>query len=171
MDVRENTLDDIWDGLLDAARLTRCYDRLAKYNGIGRWATRMVLTLSAVGCLAIISDWNPFPGAGTVIAVVLLATTALDLVTDFSKKRVVLGAIARDYARIENRWRQLRAVAADLSDREARERVDELIEQHERLDDRADSVGVVTWNWLNKRCGIEAYRTYVPTYNPKERHA
>lgn len=171
MDVRENTLDDIWDGLLNAARLTRCYDRLAKYHGIGRWVTRMILALSAVGCLAVISNWEPFTGAGTVIAVVLLATAAVDLVTDFSKKRVVLGAIARDYARVENKWRQLDAGVFDLTEQEARERIDELIERHERLDDRADSVGVVTYNWLNKRCGIEAYTQYVPTYNPKELHA
>lgn len=172
MEVREGTLDDIWDGLLDAARLTRCYDRLAKYYGIGRWVTRTILALSAVGCLAVISDWQPFSEAGTVIAVVLLATTAVDLVTDFSKKRVVIGVIARDYARLENRWRQLDATAAfELTNQEARERIDELVEQHEQLDDRADSVGVVTYNWLNRRCGIEAYRAYVPTYNPKELHA
>lgn len=171
MQVRENTLDDIWDGLLDAARLTRCYDRLAKYHGIGRWITRTILALSAVGCLAVISDWEPFAGAGVVIAIALLATTAVDLVTDFSKKRVVIGAIARDYARVENRWRQLNAQAFELTEQEARRRIDELIERHERLDDRADGVGVVTYNWLNKRCGIEAYRQYVPNYNPKELHA
>ncbi len=171
MEVRERTLDDIWDGLLDAARLARVYDRLAKYNGLARATTRLLLALSAVGCLAVIVDWwSPVTGLGVVVSAVLLAVTALDLVVDFSRKRAVLGDIAHEQSRLETRWKRLDGEADRLTDEEARARANELLERHERLDRRAHELGITTFDLLNRRCAKQAYRVHSPaSYDQKGR--
>ena len=163
MDVRERTLNDIWDGLLDAARLARVYDRLAKYNGLARLATRLLLALSAVGCLAVIGDWwSPVAELGVGVSALLLAVTALDMAADFSRKRAVLGDIAHEQSRLETKWKRLDGEADWLTDEEARARADKLLERHERLDKRANELGVITFDLLNRRCAKQAYRVHAP---------
>lgn len=166
----EQTLDDIWRGLLSAARLTRCYDKLTRFYGLARWAIRTMLALSAVGFLGAVSEAIPEDYRGPV-AIVLLVFITLDLVTDFAEKRVSLGGIATGYAAIESEWRRLwsDALTRAIDEHQARERVTELMQGHARLDERADGAGVTTWDWLNKRCAREAYSLYDPTY--KQLHA
>lgn len=171
MSIPDHLLDEIWDGLLDAARLNRIYDKLAKFCGLAHLVIRLLLALSAVGCLGVIVDWwAPVTGFGVAVSVVLLTVTAVDMVMDLSKKRVILGDIALGQARLERDWQRLNGEAERLSYDEARQRTDELLARHERLDKRAHHAGVITFEFLNERCAEVAYKIHAPNaYDSKGR--
>lgn len=174
MPVSEQTFDEIWRQMLNAARLSRCYDRLSRLYGLARFAIRFVLALSAVGFLAAVSEVLPEEHRGWV-AIVLLVIIAFDLITDFAKKRIQLGYIATSYAGIETEWRNLwsEAIAGRIGEEEADARVRQFLQTHRALDEKADGVGVTTWRRLNEyyaREVAEIYgRQYVPDWVPPRR--
>lgn len=161
----DRTLDELWNQLLDASRLTRCYDKLATYYGGGRAVVRITLAVSALGVTGAITGTPILEGFSVPFAILLAIFTAIDLTADLDHKRRTLGQLATSYAILESRWGNLlrraeedgMSVEALLHERQA------LVEQHEELDRIADGAGIVTWRWLNNRCEEAARRIHAPT--------
>lgn len=158
------TKDEVWRNLLDAARLARCYDTLATIYGWSRSICRIVLATAGLGLSGAVTGTPILSQVAVPFAVLLAVFTAIDLTANLSNKRRVLGRIATRYAVLEGEWRELRSLTDlhAISDEEARERVKALVEQGQKLNERADNVGVVTWKWLNLRCDKQARQLYDP---------
>ena len=139
---------------------------MALLYGRSRAVVRVSLAISALGVSGAISGTPILAGAAAPLAILLAIFTAIDLTADLGGKRRTLGRLATTYSALETSWSELlrRAELGDMSDDEVRRERKALVELHDRMDRKADDAGVVTWNWLNNRCEIEARKLHYPNY-------
>ena len=154
---------EIWQGLLDAARLVRYYESL--YNRYQRWhqVVRVVLLASATGVIWLLAGnlsdpWTDVlqPTLGVAIVLVVI----VDLVGRFAEKAAVLHTISVNCSQLDNEWHQLWAdcqeaevSAADLAHRNA-----ELSQRLTEVTSAAGEAHILDSRRLNEKCWAEACR-------------
>ena len=152
---------EIWQGLLDAARLARYYEAL--YNRYQRrhQVVRVVLLASATGVIGLLSanfaePWMSL--AQPALAITIVLVVIVDLVGRYAEKAAVLHTVSVNCSRLDNEWHQL---WADCEEGDTPR--DELAERQVALSERltmatsvAGEAHILDSRRLNERCWREA---------------
>lgn len=159
----EHTRNEIWQDLLDTARLIRYYDALADQYRYKQMVLRFVLLTAATSSMATLFDLLPSIltlGANGVIA----AGVMWDFMQDYSTKTAVLHAISSDCRGLEVEWQTLWNEQAYLEDREVLHRITQLSHQLNVITGRAGAIGVRENAALNEQCATDAYQVMQDRY-------
>ncbi len=154
---------EIWQGLLDAARLVRYYEAL--YNRYQRWhlIVRVVLLASATGVIGLLAGVLPDPWTHvlqTTLGIVIVVVVIVDLVGRFAEKAAVLHTISVNCSRLDNEWHELWADCqeAESSTGDLARRNAELSRRLTEVTSAAGEAHILDNRRLNKRCWVEACR-------------
>lgn len=107
--VSDQTRNEVWQGYLDAERLSRYYYRLAnKYNRI-YYSVKFIIAFAAVGGLTRL--FGILPESWTSVAdfapVIVLLFVILELIQDYGKKLAVLNRVSKDSQTRLQEWKML----------------------------------------------------------------
>ena len=111
--VTEQTRHDIWDQMLDVARLVRYYEALADKHRLYYFLIRGTLVVSAlIGSAGLLNILDFFPQdiqvfVTTFAGFVLALVTAWDIVANHARKAAVLHAISKECSLLEIEWKDL----------------------------------------------------------------
>ena len=153
--------NEVWQNYLDASRLARYYNVLAdRYKSI-YMLSRAILILPLLTGVALLFDLLP-----EIVRLVIVLRNVADLFFDFAKRASVLKLVSQECGSLENEYRDLwLAVENDeLSDREARERINQIEKKMIDVTNRPGSLEIKVDHKLNKKCAIETYEVMADRY-------
>ena len=154
---------EIWQGLLDAARLVRYYEAL--YNRYQRWhqIVRVVLLASATGVIGLLAGNLSDPWTyilQPILGIAIVLVVIVDLVGRFAEKAAVLHTISVNCSRLDNEWHELWAdcQAGEASMDDLAHRNAELSQKQTEVTSAAGDAHILDSRRLNERCWVEACR-------------
>lgn len=167
--VTEQTRKDIWDEMLDVARLVRYYEALSDQHRRKHLTIRYLLIASAVSGTAALLELFPdqiqdviqiFAGC----AIGLIA--AWDIVTNYARKAAVLHAISKECSLLEIEWRDLWAEANnnDSDDAKIRSENRYLAKKLSEVTGWAGDADVQENRKLNEECETTAHKVMEEKY-------
>ena len=161
--IEEKWRTEVWQGLLDAARLTRYFEHQYRTYLRAHQVSRLVLAASAVGVTAAVLDllpvtWSPFLGPGLGAITILLVL--FDLAAQLPEKTAVLHSVSVDCLRLEDDCRRL---WIDCDDPEVRlediQRRHAVLQQREiEVTSRLGDAGIATNQRVNRKCWEDVVR-------------
>ena len=167
--ITEQTRKDIWDELLDVARLVRYYEKLSDKHHRNHKIFRFLLLGSAASGVAAMLELFPENirqdiqiFAGGVIALIV----AWDMVTNYAKKAAVLHAISCEISTLEIEWRDLwaEANANEADDAEIRSKNRLLAKKLSEVTGWAGKEDIRENQKLNEECESIAHRVMQEKY-------
>ena len=163
--VNEQTRKDVWQDLLDVARLVRYYEALSDRYRRNHSIVRFLLLAAAAGGIAALLDL--LPAIAQLIASGLVALlVAWDFISDYAKKAAVLHAISLECSRLEIEWRELWADVNDhnADDAEVRRKNQLLARKVLEVTGWAGQADIREDQKLNEKCEDDAYRIIEDRY-------
>lgn len=163
--VSEQTRNDVWQELLDVARLVRYYEALADRHRRIHMIVRFLLLAAAVSGIAALLDL--LPAAAQLVAGGLLALLVVwDFVSNYAKKAAVLHAISLDCSLLDVEWRELWADVNNghVSDAEARDKNYRLARRISEVTGWAGQADIGEDPRLNEECAKVAYKVMADRY-------
>ena len=150
------TRNQVWSLLLDSARLARYYrklsSRMINRNNWRLGTTAFFATSAAVSLL------NVLPSVVEIVANVGIAGLALwMMVGHHSQKLGVVTGVSERCMEIQTQTRSLWLNLGQLTDAQARERLDHLDSELDRVTSKPANSGVPDDDALNQTCTEEAY--------------
>ena len=161
--VGEQTRNDIWQGLLDAARMVRYYEALSERYRRRHLAHRILLLLAAIGGMASLLEVLPRViqlAAGLAI----IALVALDFAFNLARKTSVLNLVNIECTALANEWKSLWASLERVSDDDARHENDRLERRLVKVTGWAGHAEVGVDDALNEKCERVAYKVMSEEY-------
>ncbi len=165
--ITEQTRKDIWDELLDVARLVRYYEKLSDKHRLNYQFFRFLLLASAVSGVAAMLELFPENirqhiqiFAGGVIALIV----AWDMATNYAKKVAVLHAISCEISILEIEWRDLWAEANEADDALIRSKNRLLAKKLSEVTGWAGKEDIRENRKLNEECESIAHRVVPEKY-------
>ena len=143
--VTDTTRNDVWQQMLDAARLVRYYERIADRYRQRHFRLRMALLVLALGgastTAAVLPDYTLLGVAQAAASLAFIVLVALDVLGGHAKKAAVLDSIRRECVELETELRSLwsEIETGELLDKEARRRYLDLERQVNRVTDRPEA--------------------------------
>lgn len=163
--VSAQTRNDVWQELLDVARLVRYYEALADRHRRIHMIVRFLLLAAAVsGIVALLAL---LPAVVQLVANGLVALlVAWDFVSNYARKSTVLHAISLECSLLEVEWRELWADINNdhLSDAEARDKNYRLARRISEVTGWAGQADIGESQRLNKKCAKVAYKVMADRY-------
>ena len=163
--VSETTRNEVWQELLDAARLLRYYETLSDRHRRKHRIIQVLLMAAATSGIATVLDLMPgftqqIAGAAVAILVVW------DFNGDYAKKAAVLHAIYIECSRLESRWHKLwlEIDRPDLDDADALHQCEILGQRLLDITSEAGPAGVEIDAELNRTCAEDAYEVMRERY-------
>lgn len=162
------TRNEVWQGYLDADRLSRYYYRLAgRYESISKWI-QFAMAFAALGGIARLTGMLPagWTWLSDAAALAMLALVVWNLIAGYPRKAAVLHAISFQCAEYERQWRALwNEVDVEGADEWAiLARAQDLGAGMLKTTSAATDVGVKEHSKLNERAAAEAYRAISDRY-------
>ena len=158
-----HTQNEVWQGMLDCARLSRYYNIQADRYHTRHEILQGALFLAATGSAAAILDVLPDMIALLANAAVAVCAV-LHFFQDYGKKAAVLHTISSDCLELEKDWRLLWNEQSSLEDSEVLNRNDRLSERLNMVTGRSGLIGVRDNDTLNRRCQEEAFEVMESHY-------
>ena len=159
------TRSDVWQELLDAARLVRYYEALSDRHRIKHSIVRFLLLASAVGGIGALLDL--LPDKAQLIAGALVALLVIwDFMADYAKKAAILHTISKECSDLEIKWQALwREVnRAESDDGEIRFQIEQLARRAREVTGRAGDADIRVDHKLNQKCAESAYKVTAERY-------
>lgn len=163
--VSETTRNEVWQSLLDVARLIRYYDAYANRRRLYHFILRGLLLFAAAGgvanMLAVFPDFV-VPAVSAAIAVLVV----VDFACNYARQAAVLHAIGRECGKLEVEWKNLWANmnAGSVSDKKAMSINQELARQLLEATLWAGDADIREDRKLNEKCAEDAYKVMVEHY-------
>ena len=161
--VSEQTRHDIWQELLDAERLVRYYEVLAKRHRRWHLAIRFSLLLAATSGVASLLKVLP-QSVQLVAGLALTVLVALDFALNAAGKTAVLNLIKIECRALGNEWKNLWAGLEHISDDEARRENERLAQKLAEVTGWAGQAEVGDDDALNEQCERVAYKVMSEDY-------
>lgn len=161
----EQTRNDVWQELLDVARLVRYYESLSDRYKRCHSIIRFFLLAAAAGGIAALLD--VLPAIVQLVAGGLVALlVAWDFVADYARKAAVLHVVSLECSALEIEWRELWAAVnkCDLDDAVARRKNQRLAQRANEATGRAGHADIREDRKLNEKCEKDAYRVVADWY-------
>ena len=154
--VSTTTRNQVWSLLLDSARLARYYRKLSSRMTVrNNWrlgATAFFATSAAVSLL------NVLPNVVEIVANVGIAGLALWMMVDHhAHKLAVVTGVSERCMELQTQARSLWLSLGQLTDIQARERLDHLDSEIDRVKSKPAASGVPDDDALNRTCTEETY--------------
>lgn len=161
----DGTRNDVWQAILDAARLVRYYEALADRHRRRHQAVRFMLLIAAAAGVATVLDLLPDLGqalAGGLVAVLV----AWDFVADYAKKAALLHTISLECSALESDWRELWHEVNDwkADDAAIRDAMRALNRRTLEATGRAGTADIREDERLNQKCAESAYKVVADRY-------
>ncbi len=162
--VTEQTRHDVWNEMLDIARLVRYYEALADKHLRNYYLIRVVLVFSAlVGSATLFDLLKFFPRQEMITITMGLALalfTAWDIVANYARKAAVLHEVGRECSLLEIEWRYLwgDANTHQSDDFLVREKNRQLAKRLTEVTMRAGEADIRENRKLNEKCELAAYQ-------------
>lgn len=165
--VTDQTRNDVWQELLDAARLVRYYETLSDRYRRRHQGVRVVLLLAASS--AIIALLALFPENlqqwVQLIAGALIASTVIwDFVFDYARKAAVLHTLSMECGMVEIELKALWDKMENIGDDEAQRSNTHLARRMADVTGRAGQADIQEDLELNHKCAEAAYRVMEDQY-------
>ena len=163
--VSETTRNEVWQSLLDVARLIRYYDAYANRRRFYHFILRGLLLFAAAGgvadMLAVLPDFVT-PAVSVAIAVLVV----VDFACNYARQAAVLHAIGRECGKLEVEWKDLwtNMNAGGVSDKRAMSINRELARQLLEATSWAGDADIREDRKLNEKCAEDAYKVMVEQY-------
>ena len=159
------TRNAVWQEMLDAGRLVRYYDRMARQQQQRHRAIRIVLFASATAGMA--SAIDALPEAVRIASGALVALlVAWDFLADYANRAAILGVIRGECGEVEDElhdlWGEVQSGSVD--DGDTRRALSILKRRVTRVTARAGAANVSTDERLNVRCEQDAFRALSDRY-------
>lgn len=161
--VSEQTRHDVWQELLDAERLVRYYEVLAKRHRRWHLAIRFSLLLAATSGVASLLKVLP-QSVQLVAGLALTVLVALDFALNAAGKTAVLNLIKIECRALGNEWKNLWAGLEHISDDEARRENERLAQKLAEVTGWAGQAEVGDDDALNEQCERVAYKVMSEDY-------
>lgn len=161
--VTDPTRNDVWQGLLDIARLVRYYEALSDRHRRNYFTIRLLLLIAATGGVAALLELLP-DGIQILAGALVAVLVALDFVTDYAKKAAVLHAISIECSALEIEWEDLWGNLENLGDTEARQNHAGLSRRLANITGAAGHADIREDRKLNEQCEAAAYRVIQNQY-------
>ena len=161
--ITDHTRNDVWQGLLDIARLVRYYEALSDRHRRHHFAIRLLLLIAATGGVAALLELLP-DGIQILSGALVAVLVALDFVTDYAKKAAVLHAISIECSALEIEWEDLWGNLENLGDAEARENHAGLSRRLVHVTGAAGHADIREDRKLNEHCEAAAYQVIQDQY-------
>ena len=170
--VTEQARKDVWEEMLDIARLVRYYEKLADRHRTQFYIARGTLVLSAlIGTAVFLSQFKIFPQHIQEIILIiaglaLALATAWDIVANNARKAAVLHAISKECSLLEIEWRELWAEVNNhqSDDSAVREKNRRLARRLTKVTVWAGDADVRENRKLNEECESIAYKIMTEKY-------
>ncbi len=159
----EYTRNEVWQGLLDTARLVRYYHALTDQYHRKRTVLRFLILVAATGSIGALLGILP-PLMNLIANSLIAACVAWDFVQDYATKAAVLHTIRNDCTALEGEWRTLWNEQAYLTDRDILQRTVQLSQKLNTITGRAGEIGVQEDVALNTQCATDAYQVMKDRY-------
>ena len=161
----DQTRNDVWQDVLDVARLVRYYEALSDRYRRNHLIVRFLLLAAAASGIAVLLGLLPEIVqllAGGLIALLV----AWDFVADYAKKAAVLHAISLECSALEIQWRELWADVneLDFDDAEARHQNRRLERGIMEVTGRAGHADIREDRKLNEKCEDVAHKVIAERY-------
>ena len=159
------TRNEVWQELLDAARLVRYYEALSDRHRFKHSIVRFLLLASAVGGIGALLDL--LPDNAQLIAGALVALLVVwDFMADYTKKAAILHTVSKECSDLEIKWRALwRDVnREDADDVEIRNQIEQLARRALAVTGRAGDADIREDQKLNEKCAESAYEVTADRY-------
>ena len=159
------TRNAVWQEMLDAARLVRYYDRMARQQQQRHRAIRIVLFASATAGMA--SAIDALPEAVRIASGALVALlVAWDFLADYANRAAILGVIRGECGEVEDELHDLwgGVQSGSVDDGGTRRALSILKRRVTRVTARAGAANVSTDERLNVRCEEDAFRALSDRY-------
>lgn len=163
----QHTQNEVWQGMLNAARLSRYYNSMADRYQRRYQIVQAVLFIAATG--GFVAVLAAFPSAVGLVANLLVAVVAaVSFTTDYGKTSYGLRSISRECLSLELDWNTLWQEQSGMADAEVIQRNRELNDRLDTITDQSGLLGVTDDDKLNERCQTDAYEVmeqhYAATY-------
>ena len=159
--ITEQTQNDVWQDLLDVARLVRYYEALADRHQRNHSLLRFLLLVPAAGSIGTLLELLPAFTQHIAAGLVALLV-AWDFISDYGKKTAVLHAISHECRALEIEWRELWAAVydsgADANEAEARRKNQHLAQKLSEVTGWADQANIRKNKKLNEECEELTYK-------------
>ncbi len=160
----DQTRIQVWDDLLEIARVSRYFDALRGRYVRWRNAVRAVLALSGIGAIASLVDLVSWAALPEVLVAVVGAVVVLDLIVDpattVAKLTVVCTSMEKHEIAIRLLWQRI-AAEDGTTDEAIQVAASEIMKAaHET----ASLVDIPTHPRLNARCADTAYKVEAHRY-------
>ena len=161
--VSEQTRHDVWREFLDAERLVRYYEVLAKRHRQRHLAIRILLLLAATSGVASLLKVLP-QSAQLIAGLVITVLVALDFALNEARKTAVLTLIKIECRALGNEWKSLWASLEHISDDEARRENEQLARRLAEVTGWAGQAEVGDDDALNEQCERVAHKVMSEDY-------
>lgn len=163
--VTDQARNDVWQGLLDVARLVRYYEALANRHRLCHFWVRLLLLGAAASGIATLL--GVLPNLAQLISGALVAILVVwDSISDYSKKATVLHMISIECSALDIEWGELWAEANDpfSDDTEVRIKKQRLDRKTLEVTGEAGKASVKDSRRLNRKCAEAAYKVTAERY-------
>lgn len=163
--VSEETRNEVWQELLDVARLVRYYSNLSDRLSRKQRTVRLLLLAVATSGIAALVDLLP-PLTQDFVAAAVAVLVVWDIFASYEKKAAALQAVCIECTRLEGEWRQLwvEIDQPDLDEPEARRQCVQLRQRLSEVAARASLAGVQEDAKLNRKCAEDTYEVMRARY-------
>lgn len=165
--VSAQTRNDVWQELLDVARLVRYYEALADRHRRNHKIVRFLLLAAAASGIAALLALLPAKAQPVANGLVALLV-AWDFVSNYAGKAAVLQAISLQCSLLKVEWSKLWADIndGDVSDAEARDKNYRLARRISEVTGWAGQADIMEDPKLNEECAKVAYKVMADRYAP-----
>ena len=163
--VSNQVRNEVWQNLLDIARLDRYYAALSDRYKRNHTIVRICLLAAATSGIAAFLDALPpiaqlISGGGIAVIIVW------DMVSDYGRKAAILHAISLQCGDLENEWAELwiRVNEATITNEETILRNRQLIQRITAVTGGAGYADIREDQKLNERCAADTYEVMEARY-------
>lgn len=163
--VSEYTRDEVWQSILDVARLSRYYHALANRYILAVRILRIILLLAAFSSvLTFVVSWPSI--LLVLLSLVIAGIVIFDMVSNYSEKVAVLYAINLECNHLESRWQQLWLDINNeaIDDSEAKRQINALTERITSVTGWSTQAHIREDGDLNEKCTEDAYKVIADKY-------
>ena len=163
--VSDHIRNEVWQHLLDIARLVRYYAALSDRYRRNYTIIRFLLYAAAASGVAAFLDVLP-PIAQLISGGVIALIVTWDFVSDYGKKAAVLHAISLQCGELLNEWQDLWIGVDDgtMTNEEVIERNRQLIQRMTSVTGGVGYAGIPEDQKLNEECAAQAYKVAEERY-------
>ena len=153
--------NEVWQNYLNASRLARYYSALAdRYKSI-YILSKAILNIPLLTHAILLFGLPP-----EIVGLVIVLRNIANFIFNFAKKAKVLNLVSQECSSLENEYRDLwLAVENDeLSDREVRERINQIEKKMIDVTNGSSNLKIKVDHKLNEKCTIETYKVMTDRY-------